>query len=35
MSAPLGRQERGEVALMALGLAAWATLLVLVPPAAR
>jgi hypothetical protein len=31
MSSRLGRRERGELALMAVGLASWATLLVVIP----
>jgi hypothetical protein len=31
VSARLGRHERAEIALMCVGLAAWATLLVVIP----
>jgi hypothetical protein len=31
VNARLGRRERAELALMCVGLAAWATLLVLIP----
>jgi hypothetical protein len=31
MNPALGRRERGELALMAVGLASWATLLVVIP----